>query len=146
MTVEVFPTPEEALAAALAGDVDVAQVRDGFSPQTNVVRRDGERGVLVLTHLDKQACPLVRWWTGDMVVRDSKVAPDGRTHARLAGGVMGRSDDMLIIRGVNVFPTQIEEQILRDPRLAGIYQINLSRDGHLDNVEVQCELQRDLTA
>ncbi len=52
---------------------------------------------------------------------------------------------MLIIRGVNVFPTQVEEQILRDQRLAGIYQINLSRDGHLDNVEVQCELQRDLT-
>jgi phenylacetate-CoA ligase len=52
---------------------------------------------------------------------------------------------MLIIRGVNVFPTQIEEQILRDPRLSGNYQIVLTRDGHLDNVEVRCEVQRELS-
>ena len=52
---------------------------------------------------------------------------------------------MLIVRGVNVFPTQIEEQILRDPRLCGTYQIHLQRDGHLDNVEVHCELQHHLS-
>jgi phenylacetate-CoA ligase len=52
---------------------------------------------------------------------------------------------MLIIRGVNVFPTQIEEQILRDPRLTGNYQIVLTRDGHMDNVEVRCEVQRELS-
>jgi phenylacetate-CoA ligase len=52
---------------------------------------------------------------------------------------------MLIVRGVNVFPTQIEEQILRDPRLTGNYQIVLTRDGHLDNVEVRCEVQRELS-
>ena len=52
---------------------------------------------------------------------------------------------MLIVRGVNVFPTQIEEQILRDPRLSGNYQIHLARDGHLDQVEVRCELQRGLS-
>jgi len=60
------------------------------------------------------------------------------------GKITGRSDDMLIVRGVNVFPTQIEEQILRDKRLSGNYQIQLSRDGHLDNVEVRCELQREI--
>ena len=52
---------------------------------------------------------------------------------------------MLIVRGVNVFPTQIEEQILRDKRLSGNYQIVLTRDGHLDNVEIRCEVQRDLS-
>lgn len=78
-------------------------------PDTEEPVADGERGVLVLTHLDKQACPLVRWWTGDIVVRDSKTAPDGRTHARLSGGVLGRADDMLIIRGVNLFPTAVED-------------------------------------
>jgi phenylacetate-CoA ligase len=52
---------------------------------------------------------------------------------------------MLIVRGVNVFPSQIEEQILRDKRLGGIYQILLNRDGHLDNVEVRCEMQREFS-
>jgi phenylacetate-CoA ligase len=62
------------------------------------------------------------------------------------GKITGRSDDMLIVRGVNVFPSQIEEQILRDKRLSGNYQILLSRDGHLDNVEVRCELQREFSS
>ena len=57
--------------------------------------------------------------------------------------ITGRTDDMLIVRGVNVFPSVIEEQILRDKRLGGNYQIRLTRDGHLDNVEVLCELQRE---
>ena len=61
------------------------------------------------------------------------------------GKISGRSDDMLIVRGVNVFPTQIEEQILRDQKLSGNYQILLTRDGHLDNVEVRCEVQRELS-
>ena len=59
--------------------------------------------------------------------------------------ITGRSDDMLIVRGVNVFPTQIEEQILRDKHLSGNYQVVLTRDGHMDNVEVRCELQRDIS-
>jgi phenylacetate-CoA ligase len=62
------------------------------------------------------------------------------------GKITGRSDDMLIVRGVNVFPSQIEEQILRDKRLSGNYQILLTRDGHLDNVEVRCELQREVSS
>lgn len=70
---------------------------------------DGERGVLVLTHLDKQAGPLVRWWTGDVVVRTREACACGRTHARLVGGVLGRADDMLVIRGVNLFPSAVEE-------------------------------------
>ena len=61
------------------------------------------------------------------------------------GKITGRSDDMLIIRGVNVFPTQIEEQIMRDRRLTGNYQIRLTRDGHMDNIEVCCEVSRELS-
>lgn len=90
-------------------------------PETHEPVADGERGVLVLTHLDKQACPLVRWWTGDMVVRDSSVAPDGRTHARLSGGVLGRADDMLIVRGVNLFPTAVEDIVRGFPGLTNEY-------------------------
>jgi phenylacetate-CoA ligase len=90
-------------------------------PETHEPVADGERGVLVITHLDKEACPLVRWWTGDVVVRDSRPAPDGRTHARLAGGVLGRADDMLIIKGVNLFPTAVEDVVRAFPGLTNEY-------------------------
>ncbi|PVA09813.1 CoA ligase [Pelagivirga sediminicola] len=82
---------------------------------------DGTPGVLVLTHLDKEACPLVRWWTGDIVVRDSTPAPDGRTHARLVGGVHGRGDDMLIVRGVNLFPSAVEDVVRAHPGTTNEY-------------------------
>ena len=71
----------------IAEDFVFAEV---LHPETLAPVPDGERGVLVLTHLDKEACPLVRWWTGDVVVRDRTPQPDGRTHARLVGGVLGR--------------------------------------------------------
>jgi phenylacetate-CoA ligase len=96
------------LGPTLAEDFIYVEV---LHPDTHEPVADGERGVLVLTHLDKVACPLVRWWTGDMVVRDSTTAPDGRTHSRLKGGVLGRADDMLIIRGVNLFPTAVEDVV-----------------------------------
>ncbi|WBU56211.1 phenylacetate--CoA ligase family protein [Paracoccus sediminicola] len=92
----------------IAEDFIYTEVLD---PETDEPVPDGEAGVLVLTHLDKQACPLVRWWTGDIVVRDRSVALDGRTHARLVGGVQGRGDDMLIVRGVNLFPSAVEDVV-----------------------------------
>ena len=87
---------------------------------------------------------MIRYRTRDLTVLTREACSCGRTLVRMHK-VMGRSDDMLIIRGVNVFPTQIEEQILRDPRLTGNYQIVLTREGHLDNVEVRCEVQRELS-
>ena len=102
-------------------------------PDTHKPVADGERGVLVLTHLDKEACPLVRWWTGDVVVRDTRPAPDGRTHARLVGGVLGRADDMLIIRGVNLFPTAVEDVVRAFPDLTNEYVLVIDdsvRDPH----------------
>lgn len=108
------------LGPQLAEDFIYVEVLD---PVTDEPVADGERGVLVLTHLDKQACPLVRWWTGDIVVRDSRPTPDGRTHARLAGGVLGRGDDMLIVRGVNLFPTAVEDVVRAHPGTTNEYVI-----------------------
>jgi phenylacetate-CoA ligase len=110
-----------------------------INPETGEVVADGEEGELVFTSLSKEAMPVIRYRTRDLT---SLLAPTSRSFRRM-GRIVGRSDDMLIVRGVNVFPTQIEEQILRDKRLSGTYQIVLTRDGHLDDVEVRCELQRE---
>ncbi len=112
-----------------------------INPETGEVLPDGELGELVFTSLTKEAMPVIRYRTRDL----TRLLPPTARSFRRMGKISGRSDDMLIIRGVNVFPTQIEEQILRDTRLSGNYQVVVTRDGHLDNVEVRCELQRELT-
>ncbi len=112
-----------------------------IDPETGEVLPDGEEGELVFTSLTKEAFPVIRYRTRDLT---RLLAPTARSFRRI-GKITGRSDDMLIIRGVNVFPTQIEEQILRDKRLAGNYQVVVTRDGHLDNVEVRCELQHAIS-
>jgi len=127
----------------LAEDFVYAEVVD---PQTHEPVADGQRGVLVLTHLDKQACPLVRWWTGDVVVRDSSAAADGRTHARLPGGVLGRADDMLIIRGVNLFPSAVENIVRALPQFSNEYVLVIDdslkdpNTGFLTGVKLRVEL------
>ncbi len=110
-----------------------------IDPLTGEVKADGEDGELVFTSLTKEAFPVIRFRTRDL----TRLLPPTARSFRRIGKITGRSDDMLIIRGVNVFPTQIEEQILRDPRLGGTYQLVLTRDGHLDSMEVRCELQRE---
>ncbi|MGE5769339.1 MAG: phenylacetate--CoA ligase PaaK [Betaproteobacteria bacterium] len=112
-----------------------------IDPETGEVLPDGELGELVFTSLTKEAFPVIRYRTRDL----TRLLPPTARSFRRIGKITGRSDDMLIIRGVNVFPTQIEEQILRDPRLAGNYQVVVTRDGHLDNLEVRCEVQRELS-
>jgi phenylacetate-CoA ligase len=112
-----------------------------IDPETGEVLPDGEEGELVFTSLTKEAFPVIRYRTRDLT---RLLAPTARSFRRI-GKITGRSDDMLIIRGVNVFPTQIEEQILRDARLAGNYQVVVTRDGHMDNLEVRCEVQRELS-
>ncbi|MFZ1606174.1 MAG: phenylacetate--CoA ligase PaaK [Rhodoferax sp.] len=111
------------------------------NPDTGEVVADGEDGELVFTSLTKQAFPVIRYRTRDLT---RLLPPTSRAFRRMEK-ISGRSDDMLIVRGVNVFPTQIEEQILRDKRLSGNYQVLLNREGHLDNVEVRCEVQRELS-
>ena len=112
-----------------------------IDPETGEVLPDGQDGELVFTSLTKEAFPVIRYRTRDL----TRLLPPTSRSFRRFDKITGRSDDMLIVRGVNVFPTQIEEQIMRDPRLTGNYQIVLSRDGHLDNVEVRCEVQRELS-
>ncbi|MBS0390747.1 MAG: phenylacetate--CoA ligase [Proteobacteria bacterium] len=112
-----------------------------IDPETGEVLPDGESGELVFTSLTKEAFPVIRYRTRDIT---ELLAPTARSFRRI-GKITGRSDDMLIIRGVNVFPTQVEEMILRDQRLAGNYQLVVTRSGHLDNLEVRCEVQHTLS-
>ena len=107
-------------------------------PETGEVLPDGEEGELVFTSLTKEAMPVIRYRTRDLT---RLLPPTSRSFRRFAK-ITGRSDDMLIIRGVNVFPSQIEAILLANPKLAGIYEIHVSRDSHLDNVLIKCELQR----
>ncbi len=112
-----------------------------IDPVTGQPVADGQEGELVFTSLTKQALPIIRYRTRDL----TRLLPPTSRSFRRMGRIVGRSDDMLIVRGVNVFPTQIEEQVLRQPQLSGNYQIVLTREGHLDNVQVRCELQSALT-
>jgi len=112
-----------------------------INPDTGEVLPDGADGELVFTSLTKEAFPVVRYRTRDL----TRLLPPTSRAFRRMGKITGRTDDMLIVRGVNLFPSQIEEQILRDKRLSGNYQVLLSREGHLDDVEVRCEVQRELS-
>jgi phenylacetate-CoA ligase len=96
---------------------------------------DGQRGELVFTTLTKEALPLIRYRTRDLT---TLLPPSARAMRRMAR-ITGRSDDMLIIRGVNVFPTQVEELLLRLPGLAPHYQLEVSREGPLDHLRVLVE-------
>jgi phenylacetate-CoA ligase len=104
-------------------------------PQTGAVQHDGEPGELVLTSLTKQALPVIRYRTRDLT---RLLPPTARSMRRIAK-IVGRSDDMLIVRGVNVFPTQIEELILQTPALAPHYVLELTREGPLDALAVHVE-------
>ena len=107
-----------------------------IDPATGAVLPDGEEGELVLTTLTKEALPVVRYRTRDL----TRLLPPTARAMRRMGKIVGRSDDMLIIRGVNLFPTQIEEIVLGHGQLSGQYQLVVTRDGHLDAVEVRCEV------
>ncbi len=108
-----------------------------IDPETGAVLPDGAEGELVFTSLTKEAFPVIRYRTRDL----TRLLPPTARSFRRMGKIVGRSDDMLIIRGVNVFPTQIEELVLQHGKLSPIYQLVVTRDGHLDEVEVLVELQ-----
>ena len=103
---------------------------------------EGEEGVLVFTALTKEALPLVRYWTGDLASLSSEPCVCGRTFVRMSA-IRGRTDDMLIIRGVNVFPTQVEEVLGRFAELSSHYQLVVSREGALDELEVRTEVTEE---
>jgi len=113
-----------------------------IDPVTGEVLPDGSEGELVFTSLSKEAMPMIRYRTRDLT---SLLPPGARSMRRLAK-ITGRSDDMLIIRGVNVFPSQVEELILAIPRLSGQYQLTVSREGHMDSLSVSVEARSEICA
>ena len=106
-----------------------------IDPQTGEVLPDGEQGELVFTSLTKEAFPIIRYRTRDL----TRLLPGTARTMRRMEKITGRSDDMMILRGVNVFPTQIEEQILKVTGLAPHFQIELLRDGRMDEMVVHVE-------
>ena len=108
-----------------------------INPDTGELVADGQEGELVFTSLTKEAFPIIRYRTRDL----TRLLPPTSRAFRHMGKIVGRSDDMLIIRSVNVFPTQIEELVLAHPELTALYQLVITRSRQLDEVEVLTELQ-----
>ena len=108
-----------------------------IDPATGAVLPDGELGELVFTSLTKEALPIIRYRTRDL----TRLLPPTARSMRRMGNITGRSDDMLIIRGVNVFPSQIEEVVLKQPALSAHYLLEVSREAHLDQLAVLVELK-----
>ncbi|MGW6637540.1 phenylacetate--CoA ligase PaaK [Streptomyces cyaneofuscatus] len=110
-------------------------------PFTGEVLPDGEEGELVFTSLTKEAMPVIRYRTRDL----TRLLPGTARNFRRMEKVTGRSDDMVILRGVNLFPTQIEEIVLRTPAVAPHFQLLLTRQGRLDALTVRAEARADAT-
>jgi phenylacetate-CoA ligase len=114
-----------------------------IDPDTGRPLPDGETGELVITTLTKEAMPLIRYRTGDITRLNPEPCICGRSSIRM-DRVSGRSDDMLIIRGVNVFPSQVESVLLMSPEVEPHYQLVVTRKGALDTMQVQVEISPDL--
>lgn len=113
-----------------------------IDPETGKVLPEGEYGELVFTTLTKQAMPMIRYRTRDL----TRLLPPSSRSMRRMDKITGRSDDMLIIRGVNVFPSQIEELVLKVKGLAPHYQLVVEREGHRDTLSVSVELREAMPA
>ncbi len=114
-----------------------------IDPETGEVLPDGEEGELVLTTLTKQALPIIRYRTGDITKLYKEPCACGRTFVRM-DSVMGRADDMLIISGVNVFPSQIEHVIANTEGVSLNYQIVVDKKGYLDKLEIMVEVDENI--
>jgi phenylacetate-CoA ligase len=143
----------EILGPGVASECDVAQnglhgwedhfLFEVIDPHTLQPLPMGEAGELVITTLTKEALPMVRYRTRDITRLTDEPCACGRTHVRILR-VTGRNDDMLIIRGVNVYPSQVEALLIGRPGLAPHYQIVLTRDGALDSMTVEVERAPDV--
>ena len=119
----------------------IAEVLD---PATDLPVAEGEQGELVLTNLGRWGWPALRYRTGDRVIRGSARCACGRTLLTLPGGVLGRVDDMVVVRGVNIFPSSIESALRQFPQIQE-FRIILTRAGELDEIEVEVECPEELT-
>lgn len=124
----------------LAEDHFIAEIID---PDTGEVLPDGTQGELVITSITKEALPVIRYRTRDLTTINREPCACGRTHARMSK-VLGRSDDMLIIRGVNVFPSMVESVLLNIPGIEPHYQLVVDRKDNLDRLEVQVEVSENV--
>ncbi|RKY05188.1 MAG: phenylacetate--CoA ligase [Planctomycetota bacterium] len=120
-----------------------AYILEIIDPETGEILPDGEQGEVVLTNLVRSAMPLFRYRTRDLAYVNSEPCRCGRTHRRLSR-IQGRTDDMLIINGVNVFPSQIEEVIMAIPEVGTNYLIHLTKIGSLDKLAVKVEIYSKL--
>jgi len=116
-----------------------AYIIEIIDPATGQPVPDGQKGEVVLTNLVRHAMPLMRYRTRDLAFIHTEPCPCGRTHRRLSR-IQGRTDDMLIINGVNVFPSQIEEVIMAIPEVGTNYMIHLTKSGSLDRLSVKVEI------
>jgi phenylacetate-CoA ligase len=112
-----------------------------INPETGEQLGDGERGELVVTPLVKEAMPLLRYRTGDITMKmeDGCLCKRGQK----IGRITGRSDDMLVIRGINVFPSQIEHVLLKIPEVGNQFMVYVDKVNHLDEMTVDVEINRD---
>ena len=117
-------------------------IAEVINPQTGEVLPDGEKGELVFTSITKEAFPLLRYRTRDICILSHKKCSCGRTHVKMTKP-LGRSDDMLIVKGVNVFPSQIETVLLNQGYPAN-YQILVGRKNNSDTIEVQVEMTQEM--
>jgi phenylacetate-CoA ligase len=119
------------------GDLAYVEVID---PETGEPLGPGEKGELVMTMLQKEALPMIRYRIGDITSYDDSTCSCGRAHVRVSR-ISGRVDDMLIIRGINVFPSQVEYSLMTIPELGEHFQIVVERRGALDTMLVRVELK-----
>ncbi len=133
----MFTECEERNGIHIWGDVAIVEIID---PETEEPLPPGQEGELVITVIKKEAMPMVRYRIRDLTYMEDEVCPCGRSSVRM-GRISGRSDDMLIIRGINVFPSQVEHTLMNIPEVGEQFMIILDRKGALDTMTVQAELR-----
>ena len=133
----MFTECEERNGIHIAGDIMYVEILD---TDTGELLEPGQRGEMVVTMLKKEALPLVRFKIKDVTSLLDGDCPCGRTSPRISR-ITGRSDDMLIIRGINVFPSQIEYTLMRIPAVGDQYMIEVTRDGDLDDMKIYVEIK-----
>lgn len=133
----MFTECEERNGIHISGDMMYVEIID---PDTGEPLESGQKGEMVVTMLKKEAMPMIRFRIKDVTSIIDEECPCGRTSPRISK-ITGRTDDMLIIRGINVFPSQIEYTLMKIPQVGNQYMIYITRDGALDNVTVQVEIK-----
>jgi phenylacetate-CoA ligase len=135
----MFTECSEQLGFHVWSDLALTEIID---PKTGEPVAPGEKGELTVTILQKEALPMIRYRIGDITSMDEDICPCGRTHPRVQR-IQGRVDDMLIIRGINVFPSQVEYALMAIPEVGQHFQIVVDRKGALDDMLVRVELTKE---